>query len=377
MLRFARMLSTACRAGAWAWNCSRRRRSSDAGWIRVLTLRWASGWPTWTNTCCSRWALRRRVRALPPGAVVHICDHSNAMYAPAAAQRRAPRAGDLPRSGRGARRAGRGRRIARRPRTGKILQRWIVRSLGARTWSPASRRRRATTCERLVRRPDGAAPDAARGAQRPERAVPPARPRRGGRASGGRSRAGLGHAVRAQRRVPACAAKTARACCGFSRGSGTAGRGRLVFAGEALPDELRETRRANSASRRAWSQVVKPSDAVLEALYNRALALLFPVARSRGSAGRWSRRRRAAARCCAATRVRWRRWRATARSCAAPRTRRRFAEELPAAGGRPGGARRNGSPKASQRRALHAPTRCSSITPQLYRRTRRCRTHRD
>ena len=31
------------------------------------------------------WTLRRRVRTLGPGGVVQICDHSNAMYAPAAA----------------------------------------------------------------------------------------------------------------------------------------------------------------------------------------------------------------------------------------------------------------------------------------------------
>ena len=50
---------------------------------------------------------------------------------------------------------------------------------------------------------------------------------------------------------------------------------RLTFAGEALTTEERALAHALGVADRV-TEVVKPADAVLEALYNRALCLLFP-----------------------------------------------------------------------------------------------------
>ena len=49
----------------------------------------------------------------------------------------------------------------------------------------------------------------------------------------------------------------------------------MVFAGEALPAELRELAGQLGVVARVI-EIVKPADAMLEALYNRARALLFP-----------------------------------------------------------------------------------------------------
>ena len=51
--------------------------------------------------------------------------------------------------------------------------------------------------------------------------------------------------------------------------------GKLVFAGEALTPEVRELARELGVAERVV-EVVKPTDAELEALYNRATCLLFP-----------------------------------------------------------------------------------------------------
>ncbi len=49
----------------------------------------------------------------------------------------------------------------------------------------------------------------------------------------------------------------------------------MVFAGEALPADLHELAARLGVAARVV-EIVKPSDAVLEALYNRARALVFP-----------------------------------------------------------------------------------------------------
>ena len=88
--------------------------------------------------------LRRRLNSAP--VLVHICDHSNAMYARQI--RGVPVVGYLSRS-LAVRGASASSTDCPASLTGRLLQRWIVAGLrGPRPW-PASRRRRSSVARRL------------------------------------------------------------------------------------------------------------------------------------------------------------------------------------------------------------------------------------
>jgi glycosyltransferase involved in cell wall biosynthesis len=218
--------------------------------------------------------LRRRVRRLPADAVVHICDHSNAVYVPAAGSaghRVLVTCHDL-----GAVRGALGEATdCPATRTGKILQRWIARSLGKADLIVCVSSATRQDVERLIRRPDGAPPETQLvplGLNAPYRAL-------------GRDEAecrlgaipgfvpdapfvlNVGSSLRRKNRAGVLRI--------FAAAREKWPSLRLIFAGEALPPELVdlmvELRVAD-----AVTEVVAASQDVLEALYSRALALLFP-----------------------------------------------------------------------------------------------------
>jgi glycosyltransferase involved in cell wall biosynthesis len=271
MLRFARMLRDGLPALGWE--------------VELIApgVRFGKGKPA--NSGVGKWLayvdkylcfpreLRARARALSLGAVVHICDHSNAMYAPAAASAGARvivTCHDL-----GAVRGALGESTdCPASATGKVLQRWIARSLGLADLiacvSDATRRDVAW----LIRTPAGKPPDA--------RTVPlglnvPYGPldaqetaaRLAGIAgldAGKPFALNVGSSLRRKNREGVLRI-FARVKDRFA--------GQLVFAGEGLPPELTQMAGELGIAERIV-QVVKPSDAALEALYNRALALVFP-----------------------------------------------------------------------------------------------------
>ena len=220
------------------------------------------------------WTLRRRVRALGPGGIVQVCDHSNAMYVPAAASAGHPVlvvCHDL-----GAVRGALGEPTdVPASRAGRVLQRWIARSLGQAEVIACVSTATKLDVERLIRRPDGSLPrtelvlnglnvsyhrldDSEIRARL--RVLPELEPDAPfvlnvGSSLPRKNRAGV---VRI-----------------FARLRDGWPAGRLVFAGEALPDEVRQLAGALGVADRVV-EMVKPSDAALEALYNGARALLFP-----------------------------------------------------------------------------------------------------
>ena len=217
------------------------------------------------------WTLRQRVRALEPDAVVHVCDHSNATYTPAAASaghRVLVTCHDL-----GAVRGALGEPTdCPASATGKVLQRWIRSSLGrADTIACVSSATRADV-RRLVRRPDGTAPDTRlvlNGLNVPYQPIDAAEAdaRLAGLGVGKEFALNVGSSLRRKNREGILRI--------FARVKDRWPKGKMVFAGEALPVELR-TLAADLGVGDRVVEIVKPSDAVLEALYNRARTLLFP-----------------------------------------------------------------------------------------------------
>ncbi len=274
MLRFARMLFEGLRARGrpvellapaprFGGRPGQPTFSGAGKWLAYLDK---YGWFPWT--------LRRRVRALPPGAVVHVCDHSNAMYVPAAGSaghRVLVTCHDM-----GAVRGALGEPTdCPASATGKILQRWIRRSLGRADAIPCDSTATRLDVERLVRRPDGSAPDASLvfvGLNVPYHAIDPAEAAArlagiAGLSAGEPFALNVGSSLRRKNRDGVLRI--------FARLRDRWPAGKMVFAGEALPADARELAASLGVAARVV-EVVKPSDAVLEALYNRARALLFP-----------------------------------------------------------------------------------------------------
>ena len=218
-------------------------------------------------------ALRRRVRALPPNVVVHICDHSNAVYAPAASSagnRVLVTCHDL-----GAVRGARGEPTdCPASRAGKLLQNWILRSLSRADMIACVSSATREDVLRLVPGQNGRAPET--------RLV----------------LNGLNASYRpldreeADTRLRAAAAVNPETPFLLNVGSSLrrknrAGilrtlahikdrwKGQVVFAGEALPEELTMLADQLGVGSRVV-QVIKPSHEILEALYSRAWAMLFP-----------------------------------------------------------------------------------------------------
>ena len=272
MRRFAQMLLDGFAA----------RGSAAAQIIPASVLgRWL---PTWSGV--GKWLayfdkyvlfpfrLRRRVRQLPADAVVHICDHSNAVYVPAAASAGHPvvvTCHDL-----GAVRGARGEATdCPATRTGKILQSWIARSLGRADLivcvSSATRR----DVERLIRRPDGTTPETQLvllGLNAPYRALGPAE-------ADDRLRTIPGFRPDAPYVLNVGSSLRRKNRAGVLRIFAAAREQwpslRLVFAGEDLPPDL-VALMTRLGVEQAVTQVAGASQEVLEALYSRALALLFP-----------------------------------------------------------------------------------------------------
>ena len=100
------------------------------------------------------WVLRRRVRGLAAGGVVHVADHSNAVYVPAARSSGHPvlvTCHDL-----GAVRGALGEDTdCPASRMGKVLQAWIARSLGAADGIACVSTATREDVARLIRRKDG------------------------------------------------------------------------------------------------------------------------------------------------------------------------------------------------------------------------------
>ena len=220
------------------------------------------------------WMLRRRVRRLERDAVVQICDHSNAVYAPAAGSAGHPVlvvCHDM-----GAVRGALGE-ATDCPATpmGRRLQRWIARSLGRADLIACDSTATRKDVERLVRRPDGSPPETRLvllGLNAPFRRLDPAEADArlaavDGVGEGRPFVLNVGSSLRRKNRDGVLRI--------FARVAKQWPEGRLVFAGEALPSELVNLSEELGIAERVV-QVAGPSNATLEALYNRALALLFP-----------------------------------------------------------------------------------------------------
>lgn len=218
--------------------------------------------------------LRRRVRGLAADSVVHICDHSNAVYIPAAASaghRVLVTCHDL-----GAVRGALGEATdCPATATGKLLQSWIARSLGKADLIACVSTATFRDVARLIRRPDGTLPDSrvvlmglnapyrvltAHEAEERLREIPGFDPQ-------APFVLNVGSSLRRKNRagVLRIVAQAHAAWPGA----------RVVFAGEALPAELDGLIEELGLEDRV-TQVVGPSNELLEALYSRALALLFP-----------------------------------------------------------------------------------------------------
>ncbi len=221
------------------------------------------------------WALRRQVRALGPHGVVQICDHSNAMYVPAAASAGHPVlvvCHDL-----GAVRGALGEATdVAASRTGRVLQRWIARSLGRADLIVCVSTATKLDVERLIRRPDGALPRTElvlNGLNVPYHRLDPAE-------THARLAAGVPGLIADAPFVLNVGSSLPRKNRAgvlriFARLKEECPTARVVFAGEALTDAVRRLAAELGVADRVV-EAVKPPDAVLEALYNGATALLFP-----------------------------------------------------------------------------------------------------
>ncbi len=274
MLRFGRVLLTGLRArgmraelivpGRWFG----RLRGGTAGlgkWLAYLD-----------KYVLFPWRLRRRVRGLGARGVVHLADHSNAVYTLAARSAGHPvvvTCHDL-----GAVRGALGEDTdCAATRMGRVLQSWITRSLGQADMIACVSTATQADVHRLVRRPDGKLPRTT--------LVPMGLNVPYGRLDAPVARTRLRAAVRdgfdpaapfvlnVGSNLPR--KNRAGALRIFAEAARRWPEGQLVFAGQALtPDERRVRDELGLAGR--VTEFVKPSDAELEALYNAALCLLFP-----------------------------------------------------------------------------------------------------
>ena len=271
MLRFARMMLDGLRA-----------RGAEVELISPVAIfgRWlpvARGLGKWLayvdKFVLFPWVLRRKVHELGRNGTVQICDHSNAMYVAEAASAGHPvlvvchdlgavrgalgEATDVPAS-----------------RTGRVLQRWIARSLGRADLIACVSTATKLDVERLVRRPDGSLPRTElvlNGLNVPYRRLDPLETRTRLQAAG--FEPGMPFVLSVGSSLPR--KNRAGILRIFARLKEEWPAGRLVFAGEALTDETRQIARDLGVTDRVIAKV-KPSDALLEALYNGARALLFP-----------------------------------------------------------------------------------------------------
>ena len=273
MLRFARMLADGFSREGWAVE-SIAPRAVFGGRGGRPAYTGLGKWLAYVDKfLVFPWTLRRRVRGLERSAVVHIADHSNAMYAPAAASaghRVLVTCHDL-----GAVRGALGEPTdCPASRTGRVLQRWIRRSLGRADVIACDSAATRADVDRLIRRPDGAPPDSRLvhiGLNAPFRPLPPAEADARLAAipvlADGRPFAlHVGSGLRRKNREGVLRI--------FVRLREDWPEGRLVFAGEAPSAELLALAAAQGVAGRVVA--VRPSDGLLEALYSRAAALLFP-----------------------------------------------------------------------------------------------------
>ena len=294
MLRFARMLVDGLRAegvrvneiapGAWFG----RLKSGSAGlgkWLVYLD-----------KYVVFPGVLRWRVRGLAQGGVVHVADHSNAVYVPAArsaGHRVLVTCHDL-----GAVRGALGEDTdCPASRLGKVLQAWIARSLGEADGIACVSTATREDVARLIRRREGSRVptwlvlnglnvlykrwavgsvewrEAGETASRKIRQAAKEEEGKTAREENGKADGGtpfvlnVGSSLSRKNRDGVVRI--------FARVKDAWPEGRLVFAGEALTPPLRELTRALGVAERVV-EVVKPSNAELEALYHRATCLLFP-----------------------------------------------------------------------------------------------------
>ena len=237
------------------------------------------------------------MRALAAGGVVHVADHSNAVYVPAArskGHRVVVTCHDL-----GAVRGALGEDTdCPASRMGRVLQAWIARSLGEADGIACVSTATLEDVARLIRRKDGSRVPTwlvLNGLNAPYRKLAmgsdewraagelASRKVRKVRKGGEEERKTTGESGREEEGTPfvlnvgsSLSRKNRDGVVRiFARVGETWPEGRLVFAGEALTPEVRELARKLGLAERVV-EVVKPTDAELEALYNRATCLLFP-----------------------------------------------------------------------------------------------------
>ncbi len=275
MLRFARLLADGLAGSGWPVESIAPRAVFGGRGGRPAYVGLGKWLAYLDKFVVFPWTLRRRVRGLGPGAVVHLADHSNAMYAPAAASaghRVLVTCHDL-----GAVRGALGEPTdCPASRLGKLLQSWIRRSLGrADAIACVSAATRADV-DRLVRRPDGTVPDTRlvpNGLNHPYRPLPAAEADARlaaavpALAGGAPFVLHVGSGLRRKNREGVLRI--------FARLRDDWPEGRLVFAGEAPSNELTALARALGVAERVVA-VPRPGNGLLEALYSRAVALVFP-----------------------------------------------------------------------------------------------------
>ena len=294
MQRFARMLDAGLRADGvrteWvvpgAWFGRLRAGSTGLGkWLAYVD-----------KYLIFPQVLRRRVRGLAEGGTVHIADHSNAVYVPAA--RRAGHRVLVTCHDLGAVRGALGEDTdCRATRMGKVLQAWIARSLGEADGIACVSTATREDVARLIRRRDGSRVPTwlvLNGLNAPyqRREVGSAEWREAGEIASRKVR----RAVTVEEGKKGAEKTDEKEGCApfvlnvgsslnrknrdgvlriFARVKDAWPEGKVVFAGEALTPTVRELARELGLAERVV-EVVKPSDAELEALYNRATCLLFP-----------------------------------------------------------------------------------------------------
>ena len=158
---------------------------------------------------------------------------------------------------------------------GRALQRWIARSLGRADLIACVSTATKLDVERLIRRPDGSLPRAElvlNGLNAPFRQLDGSETRN--RLS---TVPGFDPAAPFVLNVGSSLPRKNRAGVLriFARLKDEWPAGRLVFAGEALTDDVRQLAFTLGVADRVV-EVIKPTDSALAALYNGALALLFP-----------------------------------------------------------------------------------------------------
>lgn len=233
-------------------------------------------------------ALLAETTAAETPLVVHVCDHSNAVYVPTiqsalAAAHAATAAVVVTCHDLGAVRGAFGeaaQTFCPASRTGRVLQRWIRRSLGRADLVACVSAATASDVQRLVRTPGGKTPPPTRvvctGQNFPFR--PLSTDEADARLTPYRAQnfdstqpflLNVGSSLPRKNRDGVLRI--------FLRMLTQGWHGQLVFAGEWLPPELAEHARAITASGVGRVvQIFNPPGAALEALYSRALALVFP-----------------------------------------------------------------------------------------------------